>query len=253
MALQALVFDVDGTLADTERDGHRPAFNAAFAHAGLPWHWDVALYGGLLGVTGGKERIRHFCERHDRDFLSRPDADDAIAALHADKTRRYVAFASAGRVRLRPGVARLLTEAREAGMRLAVATTTSPENVTALLEVGLGPDGPGWFEVIGAGDVVPRKKPAPDIYLWVVERLRLRPDECLAIEDSSVGLHAAVTAGLPTVVTRSPYTVGDDMTGALAVLPDLTGVTLADLTALHDTRQPVTDHPGTPARPGPPH
>jgi beta-phosphoglucomutase-like phosphatase (HAD superfamily) len=249
MGLQALVFDVDGTLADTERDGHRPAFNAAFAHAGLPWHWDVALYGGLLGVAGGKERIRHFCERHDPGFLARPDADEAIAALHADKTRRYVAFASAGRIRLRPGVARLVTEARAAGMRLAIATTTSPGNVTALLEACLGPDAPGWFEVVGAGDVVPRKKPAPDIYLWVVERLRLRPDECLAVEDSSVGLHAAVTAGLPTVVTRSPYTVGDDMTGALAVFPDLTAVSLADLVAVHDARRSRTGQPGAPARP----
>ena len=248
MALQALVFDVDGTLADTERDGHRPAFNAAFAHAGLPWHWDVAVYGGLLGVTGGKERIRHFCERHDPGFLSRPDADESIAALHADKTRRYVAFVAEGRIRLRPGVARLVDEARATGMRLAIASTTSPENVTALLEVGLGPDAPGWFDVIGAGDVVPRKKPAPDIYTWVTARLGLAPEECLAIEDSSVGLHAAVTAGLPTVVTRSPYTVGDDTTGALTVLDDLSGVTLADLHDLHRT-----DHLGTRTRPGPTH
>jgi beta-phosphoglucomutase-like phosphatase (HAD superfamily) len=248
MALQALVFDVDGTLADTERDGHRPAFNAAFAHAGLPWHWGVDVYGGLLGVTGGKERIRHFCERHDPGFLDRPDADEAIAALHADKTRRYVALAASGRIRLRPGVARLVREARAAGTRLAIASTTHPENVMALLEVGLGHDAPGWFTVIGAGDVVPRKKPAPDIYIWVTERLGLAPEECLAVEDSSVGLQAAVTAGLPTVVTRSPYTVGDDTTGALAVLPDLSGVTLADLATLHDTV-----HPGTPTRPGPTH
>jgi HAD superfamily hydrolase (TIGR01509 family) len=234
MALQALVFDVDGTLADTERDGHRPAFNAAFAQAGLAWHWDVDLYGGLLGVTGGKERIRHFCERHDPGFLARPDADEAIAALHAEKTRRYVGFAAEGRIRLRPGVARLIAEARSTGTRLAIATTTSPENVTALLDVSLGRDASGLFEVIGAGDVVPRKKPAPDIYTWVVERLGLRPDECLAIEDSSVGVHAAVAAGLPAVMIPSPYSMGDDTTGALAVLPDLSAVTLADLTILHE-------------------
>ncbi len=248
MALHALVFDVDGTLADTERDGHRPAFNAAFAQAGLSWHWDVDLYGGLLGVAGGKERIRYFCERHDPGFLARPDADEAIAALHADKTRRYVALLAEGRIRLRPGVARLVAEARSNGMRLAIASTTSPENVTALLEAGLGHDAPGWFEVIGAGDVVPRKKPAPDIYTWVMERLDLRPEECLAIEDSSVGLHAAVAAGLPTVVIRSPYTMTDDATGALAVLADLSTVRLADLVILHDTV-----HPGTRARPGPTH
>ncbi|MCB2175923.1 MAG: HAD family hydrolase [Actinomycetales bacterium] len=233
MALQALVFDVDGTLADTERDGHRPAFNAAFAAVGLDWHWDVDLYGSLLGVTGGKERIRHFCERHDPAFLDRPDADEAIAALHAAKTRRYVEYVDAGRIGLRPGVARLVAEARAAGTRLAIATTTNPDNVTALLEADLGPQAPGWFEVIGAGDVVPRKKPAPDIYRWVLDRLGLAPEECLAIEDSAVGLHAATAAGLPTVVTRSPYTAHDDATGALAVLADLADTTLADLTDLH--------------------
>lgn len=233
MALQALVFDVDGTLADTERDGHRPAFNAAFAAAGLDWHWDVDLYGGLLAVTGGKERIRHFCARHDPQFLDRPDAEQAIAQLHAAKTQRYVRYVQAGRIGLRPGVARLVAEAREAGIRLAIATTTNPDNVTALLEADLGRRAPGWFEVIGAGDVVPRKKPAPDIYHWVLGRLGLAPQECLAIEDSAVGLHAATAAGLPTVVTRSPYTARDDTAGALAVLADLTDTTLADLTDLH--------------------
>ena len=248
MALQALVFDVDGTLADTERDGHRPAFNAAFAQAGLPWHWRVEEYRELLAVTGGKERIRHFCEQHDPAFLARPGADETIAALHADKTRRYVAYAAAGRIGLRPGVARLVTQARAAGTRLAIATTTSPENVTVLLDACFGPDATTWFEVIGAGDVVPRKKPAPDIYTWVVERLDLRPEECLAVEDSAVGLRAAVAAGLPTVVTQNPYTASDDTTGALAVLADLSTVTLADLSTLHDTV-----HPGTQARPGPTH
>jgi HAD superfamily hydrolase (TIGR01509 family) len=248
MALQALVFDVDGTLADTERDGHRPAFNAAFAEAGLAWHWCVEEYRELLAVTGGKERIRHFCEQHDPAFLARPDADETIAALHADKTRRYVAYAAAGRIGLRPGVARLVTQARAAGTRLAIATTTSPENVTVLLDACFGPGATAWFEVIGAGDVVPRKKPAPDIYTWVVERLDLRPEECLAVEDSAVGLRAAVAAGLPTVVTQNPYTASDDTTGALAVLADLSTVTLADLSTLHDTV-----HPGTQARPGPTH
>ena len=171
-----------------------------------------------------------------------------IAALHADKTRRYVAYAAAGRIGLRPGVARLVTQARAAGTRLAIATTTSPENVTVLLDACFGPDATTWFEVIGAGDVVPRKKPAPDIYTWVVERLDLRPEECLAVEDSSVGLRAAVAAGLPTVVTQNPYTASDDTTGALAVLADLSTVTLADLSTLHDTV-----HLGTQVRPGPTH
>jgi HAD superfamily hydrolase (TIGR01509 family) len=246
MAFQALVFDVDGTLADTERDGHRPAFNAAFAEAGLAWHWGAEEYRDLLAVAGGKERIRHFCEQQDPEFLARPDADEAIAELHADKTKRYVAYAAEGRIGLRPGVARLIADARAAGTRLAIATTTSPENVTALLDSCLGPDATTWFEVIGAGDVVPLKKPAPDIYTWVVERLDLRPEECLAVEDSAVGLRAAVAAGLPTVVTQNPYTASDDTTGALAVLGDLATVTLADLSTLHDTV-----HPGTQVHPGP--
>ncbi len=239
MALQALVFDVDGTLADTERDGHRPAFNAAFAEAGLDWHWDVDLYGTLLGVAGGKERIRFYCERYDREFLSRPDASDVIASLHASKTRRYVAYAAAGRIRLRPGVASLIAEARARGTRLAIATTTNPDNVTALLVADLGPEAPGWFEVIGAGDVVPRKKPAPDIYRWVVQRLGLRPEDCLAIEDSAIGLRAALAAGVPTVVTSSPYTAGESTTGALAVLPDLGATALSDLVDLHRTAHPT--------------
>jgi beta-phosphoglucomutase-like phosphatase (HAD superfamily) len=246
MALQALVFDVDGTLADTERDGHRPAFNAAFAAAGLPWHWDLDRYRELLEVTGGTERIRHFCTRYAPDLLARPDAEATIAALHADKTRRYVAFASAGRIGLRPGVARLLAQARAAGTRLAIATTTSPQNIGPLLESGLGPGAADWFEVIGAGDVVPHKKPAPDIYRWVTERLDLAPGQCLAVEDSAVGLRAALAAGLPTVVTPSPFTAGQDTTGALAVLPDRSVVTLDDLVTLHDTV-----HPDTRVRTGP--
>ena len=133
MTLQALIFDVDGTLADTERDGHRIAFNAAFAEAGMGWNWDAALYGELLAVTGGKERMRFYCERHDPDFLKQADADERIKALHAAKTRHYVKLLEAGGIPLQPGVTRLLREAHAAGLRLAIATTTTPENVTALM------------------------------------------------------------------------------------------------------------------------
>ncbi|MCX8017366.1 MAG: HAD-IA family hydrolase [Rhodocyclaceae bacterium] len=220
-SLQALIFDVDGTLADTERDGHRLAFNAAFEEAKLPWRWDATLYGKLLAVTGGKERIRFFCEQYAPDFLRRPDAEAMIRALHAAKTRHYLDLIGQGGIPLQPGVARLMRQARAAGLRLAIATTTTAENVSHLLAASLAPDAPRWFEVIGAGDVVAKKKPAPDIYLWVLEKLQLPASACLAFEDSANGLKAALAAGLATVVTESEYTLEHDFTGALAVLSDL--------------------------------
>ena len=218
--LQALIFDVDGTLADTERDGHRVAFNRAFADAGLDWDWTVELYGDLLSVTGGKERILYYLDRYRRDFAKPADLPRFVADLHAAKTKYYLDILAERGIPLRPGVERLLTEAREAGLRLAIATTTTPANVTALLESVL-PGKLSWFEVIGAGDVVPAKKPAPDIYCYVLDELRLGPDQCMAFEDSELGLRSSLAAGLKTIVTVSPYTEGQDFTGAALVADQL--------------------------------
>ncbi len=221
--LKALLFDVDGTLADTERDGHRPAFNAAFREFGLDWDWDVARYGELLAVTGGKERMRYYVERFRPDYSKPSDFEDLIVALHKAKTRHYTELLAGGGIPLRPGVERLLREARTAGLILGVATTTTPENVTALLRHSLAEDGGDWFAVIAAGDIVPAKKPAPDIYVWAMRQLGLRPEECLAFEDSENGLRASLGAGIQTVVTINDYTRDHDFSGALAVLSDLGG------------------------------
>ncbi len=218
--LQALLFDVDGTLADTE-DGHREAFNLAFAEAGLDWDWSVELYGKLLAVTGGKERMNYYLEHFNTTFEHPADLDGFIAELHKSKTAHYTALLSEGRIPLRPGVGRLLGEAREKGLRMGIATTTTPANVQALLTHTLGPDSESWFEVIAAGDVVPAKKPAPDIYLWAMEKMGLTSEQCIAFEDSENGIKSSIGAGLRTIVTVNDYTHGHDFSEALLVLDNM--------------------------------
>ena len=222
MALRALIFDVDGTLAETEFDGHRIAFNEAFAAAGLDWHWDVPTYRRLLAVTGGKERMLAWWREVEPAAAESPGAQARIRALHVDKDARYKGLLTSRSVDLRPGIARLLAEARGAGLRLAIATTTSAGNVHALLRHTLGEASIGWFEVIGAGDSVAAKKPAPDIYLQVLAALGLDADEAVAFEDSVPGLAAALAAGLPCVVTASLMSAGERFDNrALAVLDHL--------------------------------
>ncbi|MEW6354117.1 MAG: HAD family hydrolase [Pseudomonadota bacterium] len=221
MQLAALIFDVDGTLADTERDGHRVAFNATFAAAGLDWEWDVPLYGELLRITGGKERIRYYLDRYNTAFARPAALEEFIARLHADKTRRYTEMLAHGKIPLRTGVYRLLEEARGAGLRLAIATTTTPDNVIALLEYATPSIPQSWFEVIAAGEIVPHKKPAPDIYHYTLEHMGLSARQCLAFEDSENGLHAARGAGLQTIITVNDYTREQDFSGAALVLDHL--------------------------------
>jgi HAD superfamily hydrolase (TIGR01509 family) len=212
--LRALIFDVDGTLAETE-ELHRRAFNESFAAAGLPWIWDQALYARLLEVTGGKERIAHYVQAYDGDP---PLAAEAIAALHADKTARYARLIEAGDITLRPGVARLLEDARQHGIRLAIATTTSRPNIDALLRATLGGQP---FEVIAAGDEVANKKPDPEIYRLALSRLDLEPSGCVAIEDTLNGLRSAQGAGLACLLTTSVYGGKGPFPGALSVVDHL--------------------------------
>lgn len=222
--LAALIFDVDGTLADTERDGHRVAFNRAFAEAGLDWVWSVELYGKLLAVTGGKERIRHYLDHYNQAFGPPDDLDRFIAALHASKTTHYTRMLSQGMIPMRSGIKRLLLEAREAGLRLAIATTTTPANVSALLDYSLASDAATWFDVIAAGDIVPEKKPAPDIYQWTMQQLQLPPEVCLAVEDSHNGVQSALRADIHSIlVTTNGYTADDDFAGASLVVDRMGG------------------------------
>ncbi|WP_297393206.1 HAD-IA family hydrolase [Acidiferrobacter sp.] len=218
--LKALIFDVDGTLADTERDGHRVAFNRAFAAEGLPIVWDEALYGRLLAITGGKERLLHFFTHVRPDLRPPGDLAALVRHLHARKTDIYSDLLNTEGVPLRPGVRRLLAEARDRGLRLAVATTTTEKNL-APIWAALGPAARGWFHTVGAGDCVAAKKPAPDIYGYVLAGLGLPASDCLAFEDSENGLRAASAAGLRTIVTVTDYTRDQDFSAALLVVDHL--------------------------------
>ena len=228
MKLKALIFDVDGTLADTE-EAHRCAFNDAFRQHGLDWNWSKHVYARLLSVTGGKERLQAYadslfpCADAQRAFAQR------IPAIHKTKTEIYASMVEAGQISLRDGVERLIDEAARANVQLAIASTTTLANIEALLRSTLGPYSPQRFAVVGAGDQVRRKKPAPEIYRFVLRELDRCAGECVAIEDSCHGLTAAKRAGLYTVVTPSDWTRADDFSAADMVLPSLGSLGIREL------------------------
>lgn len=242
--LRALIFDVDGTLADTE-SAHCAAFNQAFGEMGLSWHWDDALYTELLDISGGKERILHYWKRVNPDIkaIDAHAIQDSIDRIHELKTAYYEAAVNDGAVILRPGVLRLMEEAQREGLQLAIATTTSPVNIAALLRRAMGPDWRQNFTAIGDASTAPVKKPHPQVYLQMLSALRLEPGECVAFEDSSNGLQSATAAGLATVITPTRYTARHDFSRALRVVPDLGPVDLAQLRQWHAARQAVTASP----------
>ncbi|HXK60412.1 MAG TPA: HAD family hydrolase [Acidobacteriota bacterium] len=217
--MKALIFDCDGVLVDTERDGHRVAFNQAFAAKRLDIEWDVDLYGQLLKISGGKERMRFYFNNvgwpHDL-----ADHDAFIQELHYIKTDMFMKLIESGRLPLRSGICRLVDEAIAASLRLAVCSTSNERAVTAIVEKLLGPERRKHFTIF-AGDIVSKKKPDPAIYNLASKRMALRPAECLVVEDSRNGLLAAKAAGMRCVITISGYTADEDFTEADAVFPEL--------------------------------
>ena len=220
MALAALLFDVDGTLADTE-ETHRQAFNAAFLEFRLPYDWSADEYEQLLKISGGKERLAHFFEKLSLPRSERDRLLGSVAGLHRVKTERYAELVASGGSPLRPGIKRLINEALAAGVRVGIASTTTSANVAALLDAEMGPNAHKRFAVIACGDVVPAKKPAPDIYHLALATLGIGPAQAVAFEDSANGLASAKAAGLFTVVTPTRWTAGQDFGEADLMLPHL--------------------------------
>jgi HAD superfamily hydrolase (TIGR01509 family) len=218
--LKALIFDCDGVLADTERDGHRVAFNRAFANRGYDIEWGVELYGELLKVAGGKERMKHYFDRRGwPEGVS--DKDGLIKELHKLKTDLYMQVIESGELPLRPGVARLVDEAMLQDIRLAVCSTSNERAVNLVVEKLLGPERRSGFDAILAGDVVSKKKPDPEIYNLALKRLSLKPSECVVVEDNRNGLLAAKAAGMYCVITTNSYTKDEDFAEADIVVSEL--------------------------------
>jgi HAD superfamily hydrolase (TIGR01509 family) len=218
--LRALIFDVDGTLADTE-EFHRRAFNAVFAAAGLVWWWNRGTYRELLRVAGGRQRMRAYAEREDSALAQRADFDELLTALHAAKTKRYDASLREQPLALRPGIVRLFDEADAAGIRLAIATTTTAANLDALLEPAFGTAWRRRFAAVVSGSEIKRLKPAPDVYLEALRQLDLDATACLAFEDSANGIRSAEAAGLAVIATPTWYSLAESLPSSFVTLPHL--------------------------------
>jgi len=235
-ALEAILFDCDGVLADTERDGHRPAFNRAFANSGIDEDWGVQLYGKLLETGGGKERMTaHWNEVGWPDVIPEDGRADKVKALHLEKTDIFMDMIGEGSIPLRPGVLRLVDEAIENGVRLAVCSTSNEKAVSNLVKVLMGDERRAKFEIF-AGDMVKVKKPAPDVYNMAVDSMGLDKSRCVIVEDTNIGLGAALAAGIKCIVTKSSYSADEDFTGATKIVDELgddaaAGVTLETLTS----------------------
>ena len=218
--MEALIFDCDGVLVDTERDGHRVAFNRAFAALGFSFEWSVEEYGELLKIAGGKERMRSYFDRVGWP-VDPVDQDALIKRLHALKTDFFIQLIETGELPVRSGINRIVDEAHAAGTKLVVCSTSNERAVSGVAQRLLGPERHAKFSAIFAGDIVSRKKPDPAIYRLSIDRLKLNPGRCLVIEDSHNGLLAAVGAGIACAITTSAYTVTEDFSEAVAIYPEL--------------------------------
>lgn len=220
MKLQAILIDMEGAIVESE-EIHRRAFNAAFREFGMAWHWDRAIYKELLSIAGGLERLKHYIRRTAPDTLDRPDSFRLIDSMHKAKNIAYDQLVEREGVSARPGVQRLLTEAREVGIKLAVVTSATLETVKTVIGKALGADADKLFEVIADGGKVPEKKPAPDIYAWATEEMGVAASACLSFEDTPRGVEGSSAAGIPAVATVSSYTFDEDFDGAVAVISHL--------------------------------
>lgn len=235
----ALIFDVDGTLAETERFGHRVAFNQAFAAAGLDWFWDEESYGRLLEIPGGRERILAFIKQLPEAIRPQGSAEELALRLHRSKNQRYRQLLGDNRIELRPGVARLMVEARHAGIRLGICSTGGQESVLPLLRATLGPDAEDWFAAISLQDGTTPSKPSPDLYLRALSELKLAPADCIAIEDSAIGVRAAAAAGIPVIACYNDYSENQDL-----------GPAIAEVDGFGTSTVPVRTRRGTPPADG---